>query len=126
MVLQLIKCCQLHQLWDKFISYSAQDGNVICGLGAFHSILQHYNVVPFLQEMLTSLINSTLFNNGNDEDDSNVFTGCCHLNQMTIAVVPYFISSVCRILHNAAILLAENLSPLLHHSGVDNLLIRFV
>jgi len=125
-VLELIKCCQLHQQWEKFIKYSAQDGVVLSGLEAFHTTLQHYNVIPFLQEVLMSLINNpTLFNTDN-VNDSNVFTGPCHLRQITEIIAPYFISSLCRILHNAAILLPDNLPVVLHHNGIDNLLIRFV
>jgi len=125
-VLTLIKCCQLHQQWDKFITCSAQDGIALAGLEAFHVMLQHYNVVPFLQEVLMSLINNSVLFNTDNDDDFNVFNGSCHLRQITEVVAPYFISPLCRILHNAAILLPDNLSAVLHHNGIDNLLIRFV
>ena len=124
MLLQLMKCCQSYGRWDSFISFSTQESGALTGLDALNALIQHCNVVLFLQETLMSLFADSAVFNSVTGDDSNVSTNHNDIRQLTVMVAPYFISSVCRVLHNLIILLAESLLSSIHHSGIDGLLIR--
>ena len=126
MLLQLLKCSQSCDRWQNFVTFSTQEGTLL-GLEALHALMQHCNIVVFLQETLTSLFaNSAVFNSVTDGDDSNIFTDYHGIRQLTATVAPYFISSTCRILHNLIILLSDPFLSSLHHNGVDNLLLRYI
>ena len=125
MLLQLMKCCQSYGQWDSFISFSTQESGALTGLDALHALIQHCNVVLFLQEILMSLFADSAVYNSVTGDDSNVSTNYNDIRQLTVMVAPYFISSVCRVLHNLIILLADSLLSSIHHSGIDGLLIRY-
>ena len=126
MLLQLMKCSQSYEKWENFITFSTQEGTLL-GLEALHALIQHYNIVVFLQETLTSLFaNSSIFNSVTDDSDSNIFTDSHGIRQLTTMVAPYFISSLCRILHNLVILLSDSLLSSLHHNGIDSLLLRYL
>ena len=126
MLLQLMRCSQSNERWENFITFSTQEGTLL-GLEALHALMQHCNIVVFLQETLTSLFtDSAVFNSITDDDDSNIFTDCYGIRQLTATVAPYFISSMCRILHNLIILLSNSLLSSVHHNGVDSLLLRYI
>lgn len=124
MLLQLMKCCQNHERWNSFLTFTAQEG-ALSGLEALHALTQHSNIVVFLQESLTTLFTeSAVFDSVNDAD-SNIFSDHHGIRQLTAMVAPYFISSACRILHNLVILLSDSLTSSIHHSGIDGLLFRY-
>lgn len=119
-----MRCCQSYERWNNFISFSTQEGT-LSGLEALHTLMQHCNIVLFLQETLTSLFaNSAVFNSITD-DDSNTFSDHHGIRQLTVMVAPYFISSACRVLHNLTILLSDSLLTSIHHSGLDSLLLKY-
>ena len=119
-----MKCCQSYEQWDNFITFSTQEGTLL-GLEALNALIQHSNIVVFLQETLTSLFaDSALFKTVVGAD-SNVFSDHHGIRQLTTMVAPYFISSACRILHNLVILLSDSLLSSIHHSGLDALLLRY-
>lgn len=119
-----MKYCQNHGQWDNLIAFTTQEGT-LTGLEALHALIQHCNIVAFLQETLTMLFaDSAVFNSGTD-GDSNIFTDYHGIIQLTATVAPYFISSTCRILHNLVILLSDSLPSSVHHNGIDSLLIRY-
>lgn len=120
-----MKCCQDHKHWDNYISFSTQEGTVF-GLQALQALLQHCNIVMFLQDTLTTLFaDSAVFSSVTD-DNSNVFSDHNGIRQLTVMVAPYFVSSLCRVLHNLIILLSDSLLPTVHHNGIDNLLLRCI
>lgn len=125
MLLQLMKCSRGCDRWENFITFSTQEGTLL-GLEALHALMQHCNVVVFLQETLASLFaDSAIFNSVTD-NDSNIFTDYHGIRQLTVTVAPYFISSTCRVLHNLIILLSDPFLTSLHHGGVDTLLLRYI
>lgn len=125
MLIHLMNCCQSYGRWENFILFSTQDPGPLSGLDALHVLIQHCNVVLFLQETLTSLFADSAVFNSVTGDDPNVFTDHNGIRQLTVMVAPYFISSVCRVLHNLIILLSDSLLSLIHHSGIDGLLLRY-
>ena len=125
MFLQLLKCCQGYEQWENFITFSTQEGPLV-GLDALHALVQHCNIIAFLQETLTSLYTDSPVLNSVVDGDSNVFTDHHGIVQLTAMIAPYFISATCRILHNLVILLSDTLLPSIHHGGVDTLFLRYV
>ena len=124
MLLQLLKCCQGYGRWENFITFSTQEVTLL-GLEALHALIQHSNIVAFLQETLSSLFtDSPIFNSVND-GDSNIFNDHHGIGQLTAMIAPYFISAMCRILHNLVILLSDSLLSSVHHDGVDTLFLRY-
>ena len=120
-----MKCCQDHKHWDNYISFSTQEGTVF-GLQALQALLQHCNIVMFLQDTLTTLFaDSAVFNSVTD-DNSNIFSDHNGIRQLTVMVAPYFVFSLCRVLHNLIILPSDSLLPTIHHNGIDNLLLRYI
>ena len=116
-----MKCCRSHGQWDDFITFSTQEGNLL-GLEALNTLIQHSNIVLFVQETLTALFaESAVFNS---DGDSNVFSDHHGIRQLTATIAPYFISSTCRLLHNLIILISDPLLSSIYSSGIDGLLFR--